>query len=440
MRRFLLAFLSVFAWAVSCVAMSVDADAGELVVLTSHSEEYVEPIRRAYERQNPSVRLRFLFKKTPAAVVHIMDERAPIPDVFLASASDAFERLKVNGRLERLKASRPEFTPYDDPAGYYKAVALAAYGAILNTRYLDERNLPQPTHWRDLLDPAFVGHIGVTSPMRSGTMHVIVENILQTFGWEPGWAYLMELSGNLATITARSYGVADGVRAGRFGVGLVVDFFATKAIHLNEPIALVYFPGAVILPASGAVVRQARSPERAAAFLDFLRSKDGQSLLLDPRIMRLPLDPVVQQELPIWFPNPLKAATESKVFSFDRTLSAQRYQLVNAMFDQLITLRLSGLREVWKEVKRLEGALSRDERAMAALGKVRALLTQVPVGAMMSSDAAFLDQFSHTVPGESKSSFQTRLEEEWAHHVDQSIRTATARLAEIERNSLERVQ
>lgn len=439
MRRFLLAFLSVFAWAVSCVAMSVEADAGELVVLTSHSEEYVEPIRRAYERQNPSVRLRFLFKKTPAAVVHIMDERAPVPDVFLASASDAFERLKVNGRLTRLNASRPEFIPYDDPAGYYQAVALAAYGAMVNTRYLDERNLSRPTHWRDLLNPAFAGHIGVTSPMRSGTMHVIVENILQTFGWEAGWAYLMELSGNLATITARSYGVADGVRAGRFGVGLVVDFFATKAIHLNEPVALVYFPGAVILPASGAVVRQARSPDRAAAFLDFLRSKDGQSLLLDPNIMRLPLDPAVQQELPIWFPDPLKAA-DSKVFPFDRALSAQRYQLVNAMFDQLITLRLAGLREVWNEVKRLEAAFSRDEQAMESLDKVRALLTQVPVGDMMSSDATFLDQFSHTVPGESKSSFQIRLEGEWAHHVDQSIRTATARLAEIERNSLERVQ
>ena len=37
------------------------------------------------------------------------------------------------------------------------------------------------------------------------------------------------IAGNFKTVTARSFGVPDGVNSGQFGVGVVIDFFAQNA-------------------------------------------------------------------------------------------------------------------------------------------------------------------------------------------------------------------
>ena len=52
-----------------------------------------------------------------------------------------------------------------------------------------------------------------------------METILQGEGWDKGWSQLLEISGNSAQITERSFGVPDGVNNGQFGIGIVVDFF-----------------------------------------------------------------------------------------------------------------------------------------------------------------------------------------------------------------------
>lgn len=400
-----------------------------VIVLTSFSEDYVAPIKQAFMKRHPDVRLRFLYKKTPAAVAHILSGRGPVPDVFIASAVDAFESLKASGRLVSFSGGGSQQQGIRDKVilndrdGFYRGIALSGYGVMWNDAYLSRLGLSAPHSWGDLLQPQYAGHIGLTSPTRSGTTHIIVEMILQRYGWERGWAYLQELAGNLATITARSFGVRDGVLKERFGLGLVVDFFALGPRYRQQPVAFSYLDETTLVPASGAMIRGGANPKAALTFLNFLTSLPGQELLRHPDLMRLPVRADAYRVFPDDFPNPFVDGRFVETRPFDRALSSRRYHLVNAMFDRLITYRLHSLREAWGKLHALEG---REEASIdhSKLREARRVLTSVPVGAMMAADDAFLSQFSRVQPGVAYSSMQTRLDVEWKRYGDHAIKQA----------------
>ncbi|KAG1384250.1 hypothetical protein G6F60_015049 [Rhizopus arrhizus] len=94
----------------------------------------------------------------------------------------------------------------------YLGQALAGYGIVYNTRYIAAHKIPAPVEWKDLLSPQWFGHVGITSPARSGTMHLTVETILQGEGWDEGWSTLLRMSGNSSAVTERSFGVPAGAQ------------------------------------------------------------------------------------------------------------------------------------------------------------------------------------------------------------------------------------
>jgi phosphoglycerate transport regulatory protein PgtC len=74
-----------------------------------------------------------------------------------------------------------------------------------NTRYMAANKLPAPKEWADLVKPEYFGHVAMSSPSRSGTTHLTVETILQGEGWEKGWTQLLQIAGNCAAVTDRSF-------------------------------------------------------------------------------------------------------------------------------------------------------------------------------------------------------------------------------------------
>ena len=184
-------------------------------------------------------------------------------DLFWASAPDAFEVLKQSGHLARHSVARSSIPaniaghPVNDPQGYYNGFAVSGYGIMWNHQVLKKLGLPRPWEWSDLKKPIYFRKIGISAPSRSGTTHLIVETILQYEGWDRGWATLLEIAGNLATVTARSYGVPDGVNSGRFPIGLVIDFFGLSSQASGHPVRFVYPTATTLAPANIAIIRNA---------------------------------------------------------------------------------------------------------------------------------------------------------------------------------------
>lgn len=394
---------------------------GRLIILTSFPEPLFEEYRRAFNAKHPDLHIHFLSRKTSAAISYIQDKSSQQVDLVWASAPDAFEVLKRSGHLQRgAQASNDGARkvlgyPIDDPDGYYTGFAISGYGIMWNKRYLAEHGLPEPKAWEDLTKPEFAGHVAITAPSRSGTTHLIAEIILQSKGWEDGWALLLKMSGNLATLTARSFGVRDGILAARFGLGPVIDFFGLSSIASGKTVGFIYPTETVLLPANIALVEGAQNAKAAQAFIDFLKSYEGQRLLFDPNISRLPVHPDVYDHAPAGFPYPFNGSIETSGLVFDSDLSRRRYHLVNSLYDQLVTYQLKSIQSAWRSLRNASESLSAspDPELAKQLRQAEQLLTRVPVSGEQSRDLAFAGQFSRRKPGFAVSDHQSEMEQKW---------------------------
>jgi phosphoglycerate transport regulatory protein PgtC len=384
------------------------ADQGQrLNILTSFPPDFYNPFIEAFHRRHPELQIQILNKKTTAAIAEIERGNQRLFDIFWSSSPDAFAVLKQAGQLRR-SGYRPGFPPldpahprYGDPEGYFFNFAFSGVGYMWNEALLKKEGIAAPTSWQDLADPRFYGQLAVSTPSRSGTTHMIVENILQAMGWRQGWRLILQASGNLETVTARSFSVPEGVANGRFSVGLVIDFLATAKSHSHKEIAFRYGDPLYLIPAGIALLEQGANPIQAAAFIDFILSPEGQKILLQPSIGRLPVSGALFTGDRIGAPPLLNHIRQGTIRPYDTELSRRRYQLVNALFDQLVTYRLLERRKIWKQLlwlSRLHGKKKLDE--VRITGKVLDLICGVPVNEKESLDSKLNQLFEVTAIGD----------------------------------------
>ena len=125
----------------------------------------------------------------------------------------------------------------------------------------------QPKEWADLVKPEYFNHVAMSSPSRSGTTHLTVETILQGEGWEKGWSQMLQIAGNCAAVTDRSFAVPDGVNNGQYGVGLVIDFFGLAGKASGYPVEFHYPSVTAVVPANIALVAGAKNVDEAKQFI-----------------------------------------------------------------------------------------------------------------------------------------------------------------------------
>ncbi len=405
-------------------SLAAQALEDKLVIITSFPKDLTLTYERAFEAKHPGVQVEVLNKKTTAGVKYIQETAGSnTSDLMWASAPDAFEVLKGDELLSAYKSSvegipeRVGSYPINDPDGYYLGFAASGYGMMWSTPYLKAKKLPEPKEWEDLAKPEYFGHVGMSAPSRSGTTHLTVETVLQGEGWERGWALWKEIAGNFKTVTKRSFGVPDGVNSGQFGIGIVIDFFGFSSRATGFPVEFRYPTVTTLVPANIAVVKNAPHPEAAKAFIDFLLTPEGQEILLDPKIRRLPVNPAIYAKAPEGFPNPFEDSSIGAEVKFDVDKSKSRYNLVNSLFDVMITYRLEDLQDAIRAIQKAEAALTKADnaRARALIDEAKALVAALPIDEAKAMDPEFAGIFkkkrkkkTDTVTGR-----QAEVEQEW---------------------------
>lgn len=390
----------VFGFALAVLAAPLTAMALEkkLVIVTSYPPDTTTTVKKAFEKKHPGVKVEMLKKKTTAGIKYLQETASNNrSDMFWASAPDAFEVLKGDNLLQKYKVKikgipkKVGAFPINDPEGYYKGFAASGYGIMWNTRYLKAKKLPEPKTWADLAKPVYHGHVGMSAPSRSGTTHLTVETLLQGKGWEKGWAEWKAIAGNFKTVTERSFGVPDGVNSGQFGLGIVIDFFGLSSEASGFPVKFIYPPVTTLVPANIAIVKNAPHPKAASAFIEFLLSPAGQEVLLDKKIRRLPVNPATYAKAPADFPNPFKDKSIGAAVKFDLQLSKNRYNVINSLFDVMVTYRLSDLRAATKAIQTAEAQMGGKSNMAAKklIDEAKALVAKVPITAAQASKKEF---------------------------------------------------
>lgn len=392
--------------------------AATISVVTSFPKELTAAYKKAYEAKYPKDKVEILNKNTAAGIAYVREQPAGSrPEVFWASAPDAFEVLSKLKLLALIGPGNPEIPskvgnyPVNDPQGFYRGQALAGYGLMWNTRYMAANKIPAPKEWADLVRPEYFGHLAISSPSRSGTTHLTVETILQGEGWDKGWAQMLAICGNSAAITERSFGVPDGVSNGQFGIGLVIDFFGLAAKNSGMPVEFIYPSVTAIVPANIGLVAGSKDPEAGKRFIDFTLSPEGQMLLLEKAISRLPVLPAIYAKAPAGYPNPFGGNIQAKV-NFDSNLSEDRYFVVRSMFDQMITFRHKELVAATKAIHQAEKRLG--GRSSPQLEEAKTLAFSPVVDAQQIKDPKLLALFKVSKSDAEGTKAKAKVEEEWA--------------------------
>lgn len=337
----------------------MSAAAEELRIITSYQADVVDPLRLAFQQRHPDIHVRVLNKNTHAAVDEMLAGNERRFDLFWASAPEAFVVLERAGRL------------VDIGYGPHADFAWSAVGWTWRSSDKSRGEFPVPQDWNDLLDPVFARSIAMSHPMRSGTMHSLLETILQDRGWQAGWAWVLELAGQLNTISARSFGVLEGVESGEYSIGLSIDYLALT--RRSSGLVFRYGRPVIMIPARIAALRGGSQTRAARAFVDFILSEEGQRVLLRADIRRIPVNATVRAELSESLHPEVRAALNFSWSRYDPELAARRYWEVKEIFEAFVARDLLLRRDLWRRLRALEHATA------AERSRVRRLLTWMPL-------------------------------------------------------------
>ena len=131
--------------------------------------------------------------------------------------------------------SEYDFSIYDSSVtGYtvrhhkYAVNGKTAGAFLVNTIMLDEKGLPIPATYEDMLDPQYAGLISMPSPKSSGTGYSYYNGMITILGDEAGQAYFESLNPNIKEYTTSGSAPAGSMAIGWTTVGKLKYFFDSK--------------------------------------------------------------------------------------------------------------------------------------------------------------------------------------------------------------------
>lgn len=212
----------------------------------------------------------------------------PDADIFLGAGAPAHEVLKKEGRIVPYKAKDWDKIPADlhgmkvkDQAGLWTCFSPWIVTNLYNEKVLKALRLPPPKTWKELLNPIYRGNIVQTLPYASGTVHEVIEILLQGFGEKEGWAYNRLLAAQLARFSTGSTDTTHIVSRGEVPIGIAQpQMNAMVARRDGYPVRDLLPDKTILVPEAVALLKNAPNEKVAQIFLDWLFSMEGQKCVL----------------------------------------------------------------------------------------------------------------------------------------------------------------
>ena len=124
----------------------------------------------------------------------------------------------------------------------YRIWARASGAIIVNTQVLQEKGLPEPETYEDLLKPEYKGLIAMPSPKTSGTGYYFLKSWVNTMGEDAAFAYVDQLQENIAQFTESGAGPVQLLSQGEVAIGLGMTFQAVSEINNGVPLKVIVPP------------------------------------------------------------------------------------------------------------------------------------------------------------------------------------------------------
>ena len=294
-------------------------------------------------------------------------------DVFFGGGMDPFLRLKDKKLLfsyrlpEEILKKIPaacQGMPNYDIDHYWYGIVLSSFGILYNKKVLDFIHAPVPETWTDLTKPVYHGWVGVSDPRHSGSIQMMFEIILQSYGWEKGWQTILGIAGNSRNFPSSAAQIAKDTSTGEVAVSMCIDSYALSQIDINGKENMGFLlpeSRTLINPDAAGILKGAPDIDNAKIFLEFLLSDECQKLMMAEKgkpsgpkeysLNRLSILPSIYKDKNISFSvNPYSLKTTLK---FDFKRASERLSLINDLAGALAVDCAGPLRKCYRSV--LEG-------------------------------------------------------------------------------------
>ena len=255
---------------------------GTLTIYSGRSEELVGPLVEQFRTATGlDVQVQYAGTTDLAATILEEDDASPA-DVFFAQDAGALGAVAAEGRLATLAPATLARVDerFTSDEGEWVGISGRARVVVYDTRVLAEGDLP--TSIDAFTDPAWKGRIGWAPTNASLQSFVTAYRTMK--GDDAARAWLEGIAANEPKVYDGNDAVLAAVAAGEIEVGFVNHYYLMRQLAEQGdafPVRNHFLdgadPGSLINVAGAAILRTAKNPEAAAAFIDFLLSDESQA-------------------------------------------------------------------------------------------------------------------------------------------------------------------
>ncbi len=305
----------------------------EVRVYAVINEDDVRLLADMFEAET-GIRVNYLRASTGELVSRVIAEAgSPQADVLLGGPSAQHIAIAETGALAsyfpEAAAGLPAYAVSD--GGYWTGFYLTALGIGVNVERFERLfpDLPIPSTWDELANPAFAGEIVMTDPVSSSTAYLFVQAQLQRLGWDAGWEYLKALAPLVGQFPSSGGAPPQLVGTGEYAIGVAYVHALARYRHDGFPVSTVVPPATAGEVGAISVIAGGPNPDNARRFVEFVLSARAQEAF-SAQSFTTPLNP--EAALPVG----ANTFEEFDLIDYDAELAGEQRDEVLRMWQQVV--------------------------------------------------------------------------------------------------------
>ena len=252
-----------------------------LIIYCPHPVDFIDPIVNEFESQT-GIQTEVVTAGSGELLKRIESEGDnPLGDVMWGGSLSTLQ--PKADLFEEYKSANEDavIDDYKNKDGHITRFSVIPSVIMVNTNLIGDIKVEG---FEDLLNPELKGKIANADPSKSSSAFEHLINQLYAMGNgnpEDGWDYVTKLTNNLdGKLLSGSSAVYKGVADGEYTVGLTFEEAAVKYAKDGAPVKVIYPSEGTIAKADGvAIIKNAQNMDNAKKFIDFVTSKEAQTVV-----------------------------------------------------------------------------------------------------------------------------------------------------------------
>lgn len=277
-------------------APAADPATGKLSVMASPQQDWINAQVEAFKKASSIDTVASRLSGGESLAKLKAEAGNPTFDLWWGSPIDSFISAQKQGLLAPFTPASAAQIPdkYKDKEGFWHGIYVGSIAFAVNTKRLQEKGLPEPQSWDDLLKPAYKGEIVMAHPATSGTAYTSMQTVLQLKkrNEDEFWKWAKAFHGNVLQYTKSGSGPMGILERAEASIGLVFSHDIFVSVEKGLPIKIVFPQDGTGYEVGGmALIKGAKNLASAKRWIDWALTVEGQEIGAKVKAYQAPTNP-----------------------------------------------------------------------------------------------------------------------------------------------------